>query len=204
LAEGERVFLRALQRCNATQPFWMMGNAERVGAARVLGNFFRTLEAHPQLGRALEAKDDRVGGPLVAVISDALWRSRFGGDSAVLGRIIQLDRRAYRVVGVMPKEFSYPHGNDFPGQYQFASLARTDLWVPAAITAKERATPDFGLDAAIGRIRPGVTLQEPQAEMSAVEKRLAATHPEGMRNTGALLVPFVETILGRCGQCCAC
>jgi hypothetical protein len=182
----------------------MMGNAERVGAARVLGNFFRTLEAHPQLGRAIEAKDDRVGGPLVEVISDAPWRSQFGGDSAVLGRIIQLDRRAYRVVGVMPKEFSYPHGNDFPGQYQFASLARTDLWVPAAITAKERATPDFGLDAAIGRIRPGVTLQEPQAEMSAVEKRLAATHPEGMRNTGALLVPFVETILGRCGHCCAC
>ncbi len=185
--------ITAMQRYAA---LWGDGNAERVGAARVLGNFFATLEARPQLGRAIEAEDDRVGGPLVAVISDALWRSRFGGDSAVLGKIIHLDRRAYRVVGVMPKEFSYPHGNDFPGQYQFASLARTDLWVRAAITAKERATRDFGLDAVIGRIRPGTSLRQAQAEISAVEKRLAATHPEGMRNTGALLVPFIETILG--------
>ncbi len=171
-------------------------NAARVGAARVPGNFFRTLEARPQLGRVIEARDDRLEAPLVAVISDALWRSRFGSDSAVLGKVVRLDRRAYRVIGVMPKEFSYPHGDDFPGQYQFASMRRTDIWVPACVTAKERATPDFGFDAAIGRLRPGVSLPQAQAELSAIEKRLAGSHIEGAREAGMLLVPFIDSVLG--------
>jgi putative ABC transport system permease protein len=171
-------------------------NAERVGAARVLGNFFRTLGTRPRLGRVIEASDDRAESPLVAVISDALWRSRFGGDLALIGRGIHLDRRVYRVIGVMPKEFSYPHGDDLPGQYQFASMPRTDIWVPAVVTAKERATPDFGFDAAIGRLRPGVGLPQARAELSAIEKHLAATHPVGTPDTGMLLLPFIETVIG--------
>jgi hypothetical protein len=107
------------------------GSPERMGAARVLGNFFETLEAHPQLGRSFDAEDDRPGKQFVVVLSDRIWQSRFRGDPAVLGKIIQIDRQPYRVIGVMPKEFSYPHGNDFPGQYQFGSLPRTDLWTPA-------------------------------------------------------------------------
>jgi predicted permease len=173
------------------------GSAERIGAARVLGNFFQTLEASPQLGRWIDAGDDRTEAHRVALISDALWRGRFGSDPNVIGRTIHLDRQPYQVVGVMPREFSYPHGNDFPGQYEFASLPRTDVWVPAALTPKQQSDPEFDeMDAVIGRLRPGVTLAQAQAELSALEKRLDAVHPDGWANLQALLVPFLETAIG--------
>ncbi len=169
-------------------------NPQRIGAARVLGNFFRTLEASPQLGRAIDGNDDRPGRQMVAVISDDLWRSKFGGDPAVTGKTMRIDRQSYRVIGVMPREFSYPHGSDFPGQPQFASLARTDIWVPAAVTPKQEANYDFeGFDAALGRLRPGVSLSEAQAELSAIQERLEP-HQEGRMQ--ALLVPLIETSIG--------
>jgi hypothetical protein len=101
------------------------------------------------------------------------------------------------VIGVMAREFSYPHGNDFPGQYQFASLPRTEIWLPAALTPKQQSEPGFdGFDAAVGRLRQGVGLLQAQSEMSAIEKRLEPFHPEGWRDLQALLVPFIETTVG--------
>jgi predicted permease len=167
-----------------------------VGAARVLGNFFETLDVYPEIGRTLRRVDEAPGNQFVAVISDMLWRSHFGGSPEILGKTIYLDDKYYRVVGVMPKQFSYPQGNDFPGQYQFASLPHTDIWVPAAFTKKELADPDFGLDAAIGRLRTGATLSSAQFEVSALERRLVTLHSEGMRDSQALLIPFIETTIG--------
>jgi hypothetical protein len=89
---------------------------QRVGGARVLGNFFLTLEARPQLGRTLQPEDDRPGNQFVAVISDVLWRSRFAGHPNAIGKTVLINRQPYRVIGVMPQEFSYPGGNDFPHQ----------------------------------------------------------------------------------------
>jgi len=89
---------------------------QRVGGARVLGNFFQTLEARPQLGRTIRPEDDQPGNQFVAVISDALWRSRFGANPEAIGKTILIDRQIYRVIGVMPTEFSYPGGNDYPHQ----------------------------------------------------------------------------------------
>jgi putative ABC transport system permease protein len=173
------------------------GSAQRVGAAKVLGNFFQTLDARPQLGRLIDAADDGPAAEPVAVISDELWRGRFGADPNVIGRTIHVDTQPYRVIGIMPREFSYPHGNDFPGQNQFASLRRTDVWVPAALTPKQQSDPEFdGMDAAIGRLRPGVTLAQAQAELSAMEKPLNTAHPEGWRELEVLLVPFLETAMG--------
>jgi hypothetical protein len=128
----------------------------RIGAARVLGNFFETMDSHAELGRVLIPDDDQPGKQLVAVISDVLWRSRFGGDPNMVGKTMRIDRNTYRLVGVMQKDFSYPHNYDYPGQYQFAWLSRTDIWTPAAVTASELATPDFNFDAVIGRLRPGI------------------------------------------------
>jgi putative ABC transport system permease protein len=173
------------------------GSAQRVGAARVLGNFFQTLEANPQTGRVIDATDDRPAAGRVAVISDNLWRTRFGGDPRAIGRTIHIDRQPYRVIGVMPREFSYPHGNDFPGQYQFASLRRTDVWVPAALTPAQQSDPRFeDMDAAIGRLRGGVTVAQAQGELAALEKHLNAVHPDAWKDLEVLLVPFLETSVG--------
>lgn len=184
---------RSFTNITAMRRYIAVVGDQRIGAAKVLGNFFQTLEASPQLGRLIDAADE----PLVAVISDGLWRSRFLADPNVIGTTIYVDRQPYRVIGVMPREFSYPHGNDFPGQYQFASLPRTDLWVPAALTPKQLADPNFDdMDAVIGRLRDGIALKQAQSEMSAIEKRIAPLHPYGWTNQEVLLVPFLETSIG--------
>jgi len=173
------------------------GSPQRVGGAKVLGNFFQTLEARPELGRTIEPADDRPGNQFVVVISDSLWRSRFGGDPGVAGKTIHIDRKAYRVIGVMGKEFAYPHGNDFPNQFEFASLERTDIWVPAALTPQQTADRDFeGLDAVVGRLRSGVSVPQAQSEIFAIE-RTQPLHEGGQTGPmGVLLVPFIETAIG--------
>lgn len=168
---------------------------QRVGGARVLGNFFQTLEARPQLGRTILPEDDQPGNQFVAVISDALWRSRFAGQPNAIGKTILVNRQLYRVIGVMPREFSYPGGIDFPHQPEFAGWPRTDVWVPAALTPKELSAMDSDeADAVVGRLKGGISVPQAQSEISAIQKRLAPVHFEGALQV--LLVSFVETAIG--------
>jgi putative ABC transport system permease protein len=170
------------------------GEPIRVSGALVLGNFFQTLQAVPEMGRAIDAGDDRPGQDRVAVIGDALWRSRFNRDPGVLGRSVQLGNRGYRIVGVMPAGFGYPHESDFP--FARATLKRTEIWIPAALTPQQQSDRMHSADAAIGRLRPGVTLQQAQAEMSAIEAHLDPLNPADMRGMQSLLGPFIETAVG--------
>jgi len=170
------------------------GEPVRIGVAAVLGNFFETLQAAPEMGRAISPDDDHPGRARVAVIGDALWKSWFHQDPQVLGKTVQLDRQNYRIVGVMPPGFAFPHSTDYP--YAVASLKRTDIWIPAAITPQQLRERLFASDAAIGRLRPGVTLQQAQAEMSAIAKRLDPLNVPEMRGMQSLLTPFIETAAG--------
>ena len=167
---------------------------EQVGGAHVFGNFFQTLGVRPILGRMIEPRDDKPGNPPVAVISDRVWWSSFGGSRRVIGAAIRINRQPYRVIGVMPKEFSYPHGNDYPNQFEFALLARTDVWVPAALTPQQRADWNFeGLDAVVGRLRGGFGVKKAQSEIWAIENGLP---PHEYGRMHVLLAPFVETAIG--------
>ena len=167
------------------------GQPIRVNACKVFGNFFQTLQVHPQLGRMIDGQ----GPEQVAVLSDALWHARFGGASDVLEKNIEINQKRYRVIGVMPKGFAYPHANDFPGDL-YNTRGETELWIPMALSAKERTDPDSGADtsAAIGRLRPGVSLERAQSEMSAIQKSLIRGKDE--YGLASLLVPFVETAVG--------
>lgn len=173
------------------------GSANRVTAAFVTGSFFPTLQAWSEAGRTLDVNDDRPGHEYVAVISDALWRSQFGYGSDVIGKQIQLNRHNYTVVGVMPKDFGYPFDGDIP--YTQSEFKRTDIWLPAAYTAKQRTdrTDNFeSADAAIGRLRDGVSAAVAQAELQAIEARLSPLYPEMWRGWSALVRPLVQTIVG--------
>jgi putative ABC transport system permease protein len=172
----------------------MGGDPILVPGTIVLGNFFETLRAAPLLGRAIDVNDDHPGKDQVAVISYAFWSSRFGYDPGVLGKGLQLGGRSYRIIGVMPPDFVYPHANDFP--LASASLKRTDLWIPAGLSARQEANRMMTCDAAIGRLRPGVTLRQAQAEMSAIESGLDPLNLPEMRGTQSLLVPLIETAVG--------
>ncbi len=168
--------------------------AARVGGARVLGNFFQTLQAAAQLGRTIGPSDDQPGRERVAVISDALWRSRFGATADVLGKPIATDVGTFHIVGVMPPEFSFPHDNDYP--YGLPNLKRTDIWIPVALSPKQELERNFSTDAAIGRLRPGVTLRQAQAEMSSIQPQLDQFYPPDIRGFQSLLVSAIDTTVG--------
>lgn len=171
------------------------GTANRVGAAVVTGTFFHTLEVSPQLGRAIDANDDRPGHERVAVISHAFWRSHFSASPNVLGRQIQLDRRSYTIIGVMPKDFGYPFDGDVP--YESSEFKQTDVWLPAAYTPKQQTDRvNMTNGDAIARLRPGASAMTAQEELAAIESRVQPLYPEMWRGWTALVTPLIGTIVG--------
>jgi predicted permease len=166
--------------------------AVRVMASRITGDFFHLLGVAPEFGRTVEADDDQPGKAQSAVISHALWQSQFGSDRGVLGREMQLNARTYRIIGVMPAGFSFPHGTE-----SLETIGkRTDVWVPWAMTAQEKAARDDDPGNAIGRLRPGVSLAQAQAEMSAITAQLDPLHPPALRGSEAAVRPFDVSITG--------
>jgi putative ABC transport system permease protein len=169
-----------------------IGGAQRVGAAKITSSTLGTLGVQPVLGRAFSAADEQPGAPRVALISDALWRAKFGGDSSVLGRTLHLDRKDYTIVGVMPPAFSYPHANDvaFPDSQQ----ERTDIWTPLALTATQKTDRSAnGGGIAVARLKPGVEIRQAQSEMAAVEGQLDKLHTD-VRGWTAYVQPLLDSL----------
>ena len=167
---------------------------ERVGAAKVDAGFFTTLQAAPELGRAISTSDDQPGSDRVVVISHDLWRTMFGGRNDILGRTLRLDGDPYQIVGIMPADFGYPHKSDLA--YGNGRIGTTQLWLPSALTPQQRADREGGAGFALARLRPGVTLHEAQAEMSSIISRLNVLQPPALRGRVALVKPFHDIALG--------
>jgi predicted permease len=172
----------------------LQGTAERVGAARVDGDFFQTFQSAPELGRAITPGDNQLGREKVAVISHALWQSMFASAADILHRSLLLDGKSYQIVGVMPQGFEYPHFSDLPlGEAQYKT---TQVWIPLALTAHELADRDNTRGNAVARLRPGVSIVQAQAEMSAIMARLDRLHDRQMRGWGASVKNFVDSTVG--------
>jgi predicted permease len=176
------------------------GSVERVGAARVDESFFTTLQSAPEFGRAIGTDDNQSGHDKVAVISHALWQSMFGGSPDVLARSLTLNGVSYRIVGVMPPAFEYPLSSDLPyGNVEKA----THIWIPLALSAKQKAEREPGNDQAIARLRPGVSMSHAQSEMSTIMVRLDKLHSVEMfpeRGWGALVKSFMDYAVGQVGR----
>ena len=159
---------------------------ERVGGARVTGDFFRTLGVAPALGRALTVDDDQSGGPANAVLSWRLWQNRFAGDASVIGRTVTLDERAYTVVGVMPAEFRFPS-------------AEVAVWVATRWTPEQVQAPaargGHGWTV-VARLRPGVTLAQAGSEMQTIADRLSAEYPDFQSKFGAAVYSLPSEAVG--------
>ena len=170
-------------------------SSEQVGVAIVTGEFFSTFGVSTHLGREIGADDERPGHQHVAVISDAFWRARFGGAAGVIGKTIQLNRERYTVIGVMPGDFGYPRDGDVP--YEHTAFRQTDIWLPAAYTARQKTDRvNFASADAVGRLRPGVSMAAAEAELKAITAQLQPLYPEMWRGWTVLLTPLVETIVG--------
>jgi putative ABC transport system permease protein len=148
------------------------GEPRRIRAARVSASLFPLLGIEPLRGRTFSAEEDARGRDAVAVLSQKLWRGQFGSDPDIVGRTIRLDERACTVIGVMPSRFEFP-----PSSSSFSESV--DLWVPLALTDREKQgwadSFDFGV---IGRLKPGVSLEQAAANISAVADQFQKEHPD--------------------------
>ncbi len=157
---------------------------EQFRGAVTTGDFFSVLRAQPALGRTYTIEEERPDAQIV-VISHGLWKRRFGGDPKIVGQRINLDSRATIIIGVMPEGFQYPLDQE-----------RTEFWSPLDPTSdlnKERGASYLNV---IGRLRQGATLQQAQAEMTAITGRLAEQYPAENTARGSNLIAMHEDLVG--------
>jgi putative ABC transport system permease protein len=153
------------------------GNMQAVLAAQVTPNLFPLLGVEPALGRHFTAEE---GVPdeersLVALVSYSLWQQRYGGDPEILGKTVDLGSRAVPIVGVMPEGFQLLLG---PGTSLSPDI---DLWIPLPLSPDRRG---FWAMRTIGRLAPGATLPEAQAEIEMIGSQLIEQYPEAYENSG--------------------
>ncbi len=142
------------------------GEAVQLESAKVSGSFFALLGAQAAHGRVFGESDNVVNGPKVVVISDRVWRERFNSDPNLIGQSITLSENNFTVIGVMPAQFEFPKG--------------VGLWLPIKTVVPARWTESYGSSflTAVGRLKPGVTLAQAEAELNTIVARIAAAHPE--------------------------
>lgn len=155
------------------------GDAARLNAAFVSADFHRMLGVRPAIGSGFAPRDDAEGAAPTAVLGNALWQSRFGGDPAIVGRSITIDRVAYRVVGVMPAGFDFP--------------VEADLWLPS--TASPFTIDNYTLNT-IARLADGVGIEQARTELAALATELYTPEtPSGVQPLQDVLVSRARTPL---------
>jgi predicted permease len=148
------------------------GNPEQISAARLSAGVFPTLGVSPLLGRVFTPREE-ASSERVTVISYQTWRSRFNGDAQIPGRKILLDRRPYRVIGVMPHEFEFPL---VPGQ-----VNRCELWVPMSFTQSEllEGAGNWGYYL-VGRVKAGATDKTGEQDAMAAAREIMRNFPAAL------------------------
>ena len=146
---------------------------QRVEAGQASSNFFAMLGVRPGLGRDFVPDDGLPGRNRIAIISHKLWQTQFGGDPKLLGRTVTLDQVPYEVVGILPAKFY------MPGMLSGFDQTRAEVWTPLNVSPDQ--SPDALQDnmyMVYARLRPGTTVAQAQAGVTAIEKELAREYPK--------------------------
>jgi putative ABC transport system permease protein len=164
------------------------GPTEMIRPGVVTGNFFDVVQSRAALGRTLIPSDEATQARVV-VLSDALWRARFGADAGVIGKPVTLDDERYTIVGVMPPDFESPWV--FKAPHITASL-----WMPLNIPpdAEDRTSAILQV---VGRLQPGMTVADAQSRLSGLSRDLARAYPVSNTDVGFNVVPMQDQITGR-------
>ena len=172
----------------AQRSFNLTGNGEpeRLDGRRISANLFDLLGIQPQLGRGFRPEEDTPGAHVV-ILSHGLWERRFGADPGIVGRAINLNGESYIVVGVMPAAMELP---------RMMTDWREQLWVPLAFSLSDAAARSSHYLEVIARMKPGVTLQQAQTEMSTIAARLAQQYPQENTRVGSAVTPLREEFVG--------
>ncbi len=171
------------------------GNPERVGAIRVSSNLFSMLGVHPALGRLLMPDEDSPGRPSTAILTDGMWARRFGRDPHIVGRPVIINGQTYEVIGILPQSFSLSQ-ETLP---LLDGTEQVEIFLPlplAAAASQVRDHEDYNI---IGKLKPGISVSQAQAEMDTITARLRLQFPENYPANGGLtfsIVPLLEQVVG--------
>jgi predicted permease len=164
-----------------------LGDAEQLRARLISSDFFAVLDVHPAIGRSFSAGEDAIGAAPIAMISGGLWKRKFGSSPEVLEKSLTLNGKAFTVVGVIPASFELSLGG-------FHDI---DIYVPIGqwenpLLAKRGAGLGFH---GIGRLKPGVTIEQARADMQRVTNDLAAAYPDTDKGIGAGIFSLKQTMV---------
>lgn len=160
---------------------------ERYSGGMVSWNFMRVLGVKPFIGRDFTPDDDLPGAEPVTLLGYDLWKNRFHGDRNIIGRVIRLNARPTKIIGVMPRGFLYP--------------AREVLWIPMARDASQERRGDQTYESsvgviAVGRLAPGVTGEQAAEDLASIAARLARLYPRTNAGTTTNVVPIAAAGIG--------
>jgi predicted permease len=165
-----------------------MGEPERVKAEMISADFFSVLGVKPVVGRLFRPEEDLIGTQPVALLNGGFWKRKFSSSPDAIGKNLTLNGVDYVVVGVIPADFRYQSGN----------FHNSDVYVPIGqwndSTFRDRHA-SMGMDA-VGRLKPGMTLDQAQADMDALAQRLAEAYPDANKGSGIALFPLKQDVVG--------
>jgi len=156
---------------------------ERIRGSRVSAEFFKVLGVSPSLGREFTPEENQFGARKVVILSDQLWRRRFGGSRDALGQQLKMNDEAYTVVGVMPADFQFP--------------TRTEMWIPLTMDLQNWQQRGGHYLGGLGRLRPGATLEAAQADLNAIAARAEKAFPDSNSGWDTTLKTLQETVVGK-------
>jgi putative ABC transport system permease protein len=158
-----------------------VGEPEEIRAATVSVNYFQVIGVAPMLGRGFTAEEERPGANNIVILSHALWQRRFGGDPGILNKTISLSGEPNTVVGIMPPKFQFPEN--------------TEMWRPLAPSDRTRAARFGFFLPVVGRLKPGVTRAQAQADLDVIANQIEQQFPD-MAGYGVNVVPVLEQTVG--------
>jgi predicted permease len=177
---------RSFELLGASEPYsfdWVGPDGpEQFSTALVTEDFFPIQGLRPVLGRAFLPDEFKPGQENVVVFTESLWRTRFGADSSLIGRALILDTVPRILVGIMPDEVMRPYDSD--------------IFAPKVMRPNERQSRTSGYWTVAGRLAPGVSIEQAQAELNGIARQLGEEYPGTNKNTGVELVELREAVVG--------
>jgi predicted permease len=172
-------FLSAIARDTVT--LTGSGSPEELNVDKVSASYFKVLGVVAALGRTFAESEDEVGNDREVVLSNRIWRSRFGGDPNVVGRKITLDAKNYTIIGVLPAN------SEFDRTWAV-------MWLPLAFTPANM-TRNYHWLYAIARLEPGATLKQARDQMDTIGARIAALYPDSNKGVGVTVDPYIDQVV---------
>jgi putative ABC transport system permease protein len=180
---------------------WDNRNITGVGEPEVLNgmyasaNLFALLGVEAEHGRVFLSEEDRPGNDHVVILSDGLWRRRFGSDPKIIGQTISLSSEPFTVIGVAPPGFQFPPKAGLPGQYGFPG--EIHFYAPLAITPEQWNDRGSGWINAIARLKQHASFEQAQTDMIGIANRLAQQYPNSNKNESVRLVAIHQQVIGK-------